>query len=240
MKTKTSNTIKRAVDVILTILLLFLTAYQVTGEMLHEWFGIAMTVLLIVHHVQNRKWYGALFKGKYNPYRITLTAVNTLLLLSIAMTALSGMSMSCHAVPFMYGFIDVMTARCLHLAMSYWTFIFMGVHIGLHIRTMTAKLGEKKTMILNIVFTILSGAGLCLFLRAGIVNYILFRTHFAFLDYETPKWLVIFENLAMLLFWALIGYTAALISQKKGEKYTAKPLLLPTAAVFIGVLLYLA
>ena len=51
---------KRIIDVCMTILLLFLMAYQVTGEVLHEWIGIGMTVLVIVHQILNRKWYGAL------------------------------------------------------------------------------------------------------------------------------------------------------------------------------------
>ena len=48
------------------------------GDVLHEWLGIAMTVTLILHHILNRKWYKAVFKGKYSPYRIVMTAVNTL------------------------------------------------------------------------------------------------------------------------------------------------------------------
>jgi len=42
-------------------------AYQVTGEVLHEWIGMGMTALVIIHQILNRKWYGAIFKGKYNP-----------------------------------------------------------------------------------------------------------------------------------------------------------------------------
>ena len=102
---------KRIIDVCMTIVLLFLMAYQVTGETLHEWIGIVMTVLVIIHQILNRKWYGALFKGKYRPYRIVTTAVNILLLLSFALTAFSGMSMSGHAVPFLYGMAPVSVAR---------------------------------------------------------------------------------------------------------------------------------
>ena len=84
---------RRVIDICLTVLLLFLMAYQVTGEVLHEWIGVVMTALVIIHQILNRKWYGALFKGKYNPYRILTMAVNILLLLSFVMTALAGMPM---------------------------------------------------------------------------------------------------------------------------------------------------
>ena len=145
MQAGKTNKIKKAVDVCMTVLLLCLMAYQVTGETLHEWFGIGMTALLILHHILNRKWYAALFRGRYNAYRIAVTAVNTLLLAAIALTAVCGMAMSAHAVPFMYGILPAAFARRFHLAMSYWSFILMGVHLGLHVPVMAAgmRLGEK-------------------------------------------------------------------------------------------------
>ena len=235
MQAKTTNIIKRIVDMVLTVLLLFLMAYQVTGDVLHEWMGIAMSVTLILHHILNRKWYKSVFKGKYSPYRIVLTAVNTLMLAAIALTALSGVSMSGHAVPFMYGLINVMKARELHLAMSYWSFILMGLHIGLHLKAMTARLGSKGKSAFKVILTAVSGVGLWLFLKSGIVNYITFRTHFAFLDYTTAKWLIILQNLAMLMFFVLAGYVVSELTQKnKDKKYSAKPLVWLGCAIIIG------
>ena len=239
MQTKTANIIKRIVDAVLTVLLLFLMAFQVTGDVLHEWLGIGMTVTLILHHILNRKWYKAVFKGKYSPYRITMTAVNTLMLVSIALTALSGMSMSGHAVPFMYGMLNVMTARELHLAMSHWSFIFMGIHVGLHLKAMTAKLKGTGRMIFYAVQTGASGVGLWLFIKSDIINYIFFRTKFAFLDYETAKWLIILQNLAMLLFFVLVGYTLSELTQKS-KSFSAKPLIWLGSAIAIGVVMFFA
>ena len=47
---------RRIVDVCMTVLLLFLMAYQVTGEVLHEWIGMGMTLLVIIHQILNRRW----------------------------------------------------------------------------------------------------------------------------------------------------------------------------------------
>ena len=58
---KTNHMIKRIVDAAMTVLLLCLMAYQVTGEMPHEWIGMGMTVLVVIHQILNRKWYGVLF-----------------------------------------------------------------------------------------------------------------------------------------------------------------------------------
>ncbi len=222
-KAKTNKMIKRIVDAALTVLLLLLMAYQVTGEVLHEWIGISMTVLVIIHHILNRKWYGALFKGKYNAYRVLTTAINILLLFCLAMTAFCGMSMSSYAVPFLYGMTLISFARRMHLSLSYWTFILMAFHLGLHIPAMAAslKLKDKTKTIFACVFTCIGGIGFWLFLRNGITNYLFFRVPFAFLDYEKAGWLVFLENLLMLSFWAFAGVRAAMICRsttRKAEK----------------------
>ena len=50
-KTAANRMSRRIVDTAMTVLLLFLMAYQVTGEAAHEWLGMAMTVLVIVHQI---------------------------------------------------------------------------------------------------------------------------------------------------------------------------------------------
>ena len=208
---------KRIIDIAMTVILLCLMAYQVTGEMAHEWIGMGMTVLIIIHQILNRKWYGALFKGKYRPYRILSTTLNILLLLSFLLTAFCGMSMSGYAVPFLYGMAPVSFVRRTHLSMSHWSFVLMGMHLGMHIPMMTAGLkwkGRTKTILAGL-FTCIGGIGLYLFLRNGMPDYLFFRVPFAFLDYEKAGWLVFLENLLMLSFWAYIGMQAAQILQKR-------------------------
>lgn len=211
--------IKRIIDIAMTVLLLCLMAYQVTGEMAHEWIGMGMTVLIIIHQILNRKWYGALFKGKYRPYRILSTTLNILLLLSFLLTAFCGMSMSGYAVPFLYGMAPVSFVRRTHLSMSHWSFVLMGLHLGMHIPMMTAGLkwkGRTKTILAGL-FTCIGVIGLYLFLRNGMPDYLFFRVPFAFLDYEKAGWLVFLENLLMLSFMALIGNLAAIILRKRKQ-----------------------
>ncbi len=214
------NRIKKAVDVCMTLLLLCLMAYQGTGEVLHEWIGIGMTVVLIVHHILNLRWYAALFKGRYNAYRIVTTVINTLLLASIVLTAFCGMSMSNHAVPFLYGMTGMVFARTAHLALSYWSFLLMGLHIGLHLPALTAKVkpGKASKAVLAVIFTILAGIGLYFFIRNGIPGYIMFRTHFAFFDYDKAGVLVFLENLAELFFFAFLGANAVRLLRSLNHK----------------------
>lgn len=211
------NRIKRVVDIIMSLVLIPLMAYQVTGEATHEWLGISMVTLVIIHQVLNRKWYESLFKGSYKPFRILSTLINVLLLISFALTAISGVSMSNHAVPFLYNLINVNTARIMHLAFSYWSFIFMGLHIGMHISAMTAKMPVNMKKVLSVIFTIVAGYGFYLFLKSGIINYITFKSHFAFLDYEKAASLVFVENVAMIIFFAFVGHNVANIVREVGK-----------------------
>ena len=212
------NKLKRIVDIIMSFILIPLMAYQVTGEAAHEWLGISMVSLVIVHQVLNRKWYASLFKGNYMPFRILSIIVNVLLLISFALIAISGVSMSNHVVPFLYNLINVNTARIMHLAFSYWAFIFMGLHIGMHVNVMTIKIPNNIKNILAVIFTIISGYEFYLFFKSGIINYITFRTHFAFLDYEKTAPLVFLENVLMIIFFAFVGHNISNAIRDIGKK----------------------
>lgn len=54
--------IKISMDFVMTMLLLLLMAKQLTGEAAHEWMGVGMFILWIVHHILNFKWYAHIFK----------------------------------------------------------------------------------------------------------------------------------------------------------------------------------
>ena len=236
-KKKQNAPVKKIVDVCLTVLLFCLMSYQVVGEVLHEWIGIGMTVVLIVHHILNLKWYRALFKGKYNAYRIATTVINTLLLASIALTAFCGMGMSNYAVPFLYGMAGIIFARTVHLALSFWSFLLMGLHLGLHLPAMTAKIqpGKIWKAVLTRLFTILAGTGLWLFIRNSIPDYLSFRTHFAFFDYDKAPVLVFLENIAIEFFFVFIGANLfRILRGKKKSKQALIAVLCILLAVGIG------
>ena len=217
MKSKTI--IKRVVDVALTITLLLLMAFQVTEQLAHEWLGVTMFALTIVHQLLNRKYYAALFKGRYNALRVFQLIVNTLLLLSFVCTALSGMMMSRFATPFMNGILPSSVVRQGHLALSHWSFVLMGLHLGLHFGIITSRMKNRAVrIVLAVVMTGISVYGFYLFFSSDILNYMLFKNPFAFLDYSKPWWLVLLENLAMLLAWAFAAYLLSLGLKKLSRK----------------------
>lgn len=124
--------IKIGIDFLMTVLLLLLMAYQVVGETLHEWFGAAMLVLFIAHNILNIKWYKNLFHGKYKPVRILGTILNLVVLAALLFLGYSGIVMSRHLFAFLPINRGMALARVMHLAGSYWGFVLISLHLGLH------------------------------------------------------------------------------------------------------------
>jgi len=207
--------IKRCIDIFLAVVLLALMSYQATGEKIHEWTGIAMTVIVISHLILNRKFFSSLPKGKYNAYRTVLTLTDILLLLCFFTTALCGMSMSSHAVPFLNGIIPVSFARTVHLALSHWSFALIGLHIGYHLSALVTKTDKKKKAVILSVFGIASAFGIYLLVRNGIFGYMFLINRFAFFDYDKSAMLVILENLLMLFPFIFAGTVLSLTTKKK-------------------------
>ena len=144
--------IKIGIDFLMTVLLLLLMAYHVVGETLHEWFGAAMLVLFIAHNILNIKWYKNLFHGKYKPVRILGTTLNLVVLAALLSLGYSGIVMSRHLFAFLPINRGMALARVMHLAGSYWGFVLISLHLGLHwgmIIGMFRKLtGGKKLLAL--------------------------------------------------------------------------------------------
>ena len=201
-----SKHFKHIVDVLLGVGLLLLMSYQVTGEAGHEWTGIVMTVLMILHQILNRKWYAALFKGKYTPLMAVQTLANAALVICFVLTALCGINMSVHAVPFLSEFMRASLGRRLHLTLSHWCFVLMGLHLGMHVPAMLKNIKGQVVRRVGFGCSILAaGAGLWLFLKNSYPDYLFCRVPFAFIDYDKAVPLVLLEALLIAFFWVFIG-----------------------------------
>lgn len=200
---------KLIVDICMSVLLLFVMAYQVTGDKYHEFLGAGMLVLFIVHNILNYKWYGHMFKGKYSPARILRVVVNFATLIAIVLTGYSGIVMSQHVFAFLPFKSGMMTARMLHLSCSYWGFVMMSIHLGLHWNMVAGKIKTNNKIVIwaiRIVMTAIAVYGAYLFGSSNIYSYMFLRTHFAMFDYTQSFAVVLLNNLIMMASWTYAGY----------------------------------
>ena len=124
--------IKLAVDVLMTLAMLFLMGYHFWGEILHEWVGAGMFLLFILHHILNGYWYKSLFKRKYNALRILTLCIDLLVLISMIAQMYSGVLMSRYVFDFLPFNGGMSLVRRLHILGAYWGFLLMSLHLGLH------------------------------------------------------------------------------------------------------------
>lgn len=126
---KSSMKFKIGIDFVMTVLLLCQMTYLLIGETAHEWMGVAMFILFILHHALNWRWYRNLVKGRYTGVRILQITVNFLVLISTLGLMVSGIILSREAFAFLPIQGGLGFARTLHMLSAYWGFIFMSSHL---------------------------------------------------------------------------------------------------------------
>jgi hypothetical protein len=207
---------KLSIDLVMTLLLLVQMAFQVTGQTSHEWTGAVLIVFFLIHNILNIRWYKNLFKGAYTAIRIFQTIINLLVLVSVISLAVSGAIMSRHVFSFFHIQGGMAFARLLHLAASYWAFVLMSMHLGLHWGMIIALFQKplKQTLpfpvfMPRIIALAIAGYGAWIFYKANIVSYMFLINQFAFLDYEKNPIVVFAEYIAMMGLWICAAYYVA-------------------------------
>ena len=221
------QTVKRIVDLAMVVLLPLLMAEVLIGQEIHEWLGTGMLALFIAHHILNFGWWKSFPKGKYTPQRAFSTAVDLLLLLDMAALFVSGIMMSGFVFSFLHISGGMILARQLHLFASYWGFILMSAHLGLHMEQFFSlfrklfHLSEKnaaRTWVLRALAVLAAGYGVFAFFTQQIPGYLFFQTHFVMFD-ETKAAVVYFaETIAMMVLFAAVAHYLNKLLCKVGRK----------------------
>ena len=205
------NKIRIIIDISMTVLLPLLMAYSLIGETFHEVVGTLIFVLFIVHHIINRKWYGALFKGKYNTRRIFQTALDMLLLVFMLLQPISGILMSKHLYTFLPALPISAQARRIHMMLAYWGYVLLCIHAGTHLAVPLRKLFMKSKRIFAAVCAVsscISVYGCAAFIKRGFPGYMLGSTMFAFFDYSEPRTFFFLDYLAIMVLFMMTGCLA--------------------------------
>lgn len=197
--------LKRAVDVLMTMALLILMGYQFWGEKAHEWVGAGTFILFAAHHILNWGWYRNLFRGKYSPIRIFQVCVDMLTLFSMIALMYSGIVLSRYVFVFLPIGNGLALARQLHILGSYWGFLLMSLHLGLHWNMVLGMVKRKKKeyprSVSVVCFTIglvVALYGAWVFVKRDFFTYLFLQSHFVFLDYEESKILYYLDYLSLM------------------------------------------
>jgi hypothetical protein len=105
--------------------------YRITGDVAHEWIGVAVFTLFIAHNILNRQWYKHIFKGKYTFCRTIMAIVNITLVFTMATLIVTGLMQSRMVLAFLH-LPGGMVLRLIHTTAAYWDLPLTGIHLGLN------------------------------------------------------------------------------------------------------------
>ena len=210
---KLKQILKIVTDILMTVILLIQMAYSLVGEAAHEWLGISMFALFILHHILNNKWAKGLFNGKYTPFRILQTVLVILPLFSMLGLMISGIIISRHAFFFLNITSGQSWARTVHMICAYWGFTFISLHLGLHwsmMIGMTKKMFKKpsnpRKWAVRAVGMSIAGYGVYVFIKRDIGSYMLLQNQFVFFDFGEPMILFLLDYIAVMGLFVFIGH----------------------------------
>lgn len=193
-------------DIAMTILSIILMGGTVLfpDDRVHQCLGMTMLVLWIVHTVLHRRWYGALLKGKYNPYRILQLVINLGITISCVLVMISGLSMAWF-LPTGFG---LEYARTIHLVSTHWYFLFMCAHLGMHLSMMHIPMA---------VMLPLGAYGIYAFIIRGLWRYMFLQQQFFFLDLERGYILFAVDYIAILALFAVLFHFLACLLKRRAK-----------------------
>lgn len=193
-------------DILMTLLSVILMGGAVLfpDDRIHQICGILLIVLWAIHIMLNRRWYGALFKGKYQPYRIMQLVVNCGVLICALFLMISGLLMAWF-IPADWVGGALGFARTTHLLASHWYYIFMAFHIGLHASMIATKI-KIRGIVPRLICILISLYGVYAFITRGLWKYMFGLQQFFFFDFERGYVLFAIDYISIIVLFATISY----------------------------------
>lgn len=217
--------VKIAVDLGMTLLLMLLMAFERIGRTAHEWLGMGMFALFVVHHILNRAWSKNLFSGTYSPYRIAQTALVVLVFASMLGSMVSALLISREVFAFLPIRGGRELGRTLHMLSAYWGFVWMSLHLGLHGSVMLGMAKKVCKRPSRAVTYLLRGAAVCIvafgayaFVKRGIPGYMFLQSQFVYFDFEEPLFYLFIDLLCAMGMLATLGLYGAQWLRKRHQR----------------------
>lgn len=236
--------LRMSIDITMTILSIVLMGgnYLFPADIVHEILGVALFVLWAIHIFLNRRWYGAIFRGKYNPYRVMQTVINCCILICTIFLMISGIILSNQLFTFLNIQSGLGFARIAHLLASHWYYLFMSLHIGLHVGMIANKMrhpapinchpelvsgsstnempkqvrhNKLHKIIPRIILALLCAYGLYAFIARGVWKYLILKQQFFFFDLERGYILFAMDYISIIILFATISHFIAKLLKKR-------------------------
>lgn len=205
--------VRSALALMMTCTLVALMSYKRIGEATHEILGVLMIALVCFHCTLNLQWLKSAFKTRPKPSKILSLGINLASLICLIGLLSSAFFISKYVFGFLGLHNGASTARTVHLLAAYWGFMFICLHIGFHIDTltkMTSSMFKRNGIFMKFCFKAMLFAtaiyGAYAFYKRDIGVYMFLRNEFAFFDFGENLALFFADHIAMMTSFALCDY----------------------------------
>lgn len=121
--------VRLLLDFLAVALIIACLAYWWLDNLSHELFGTALFLLVILHNVFNRRWYGSVAKRKMDAVRVVNLV--TIVCLAIGMTVMLVTSFLVSRDLFSFTALSgAFAVREIHMSAGYWVLLIIAVHLG--------------------------------------------------------------------------------------------------------------
>ena len=222
---------RAAIDLLLVVLLPVLMAELLTGQLLHEWLGSLMSVVLIVHHLLNHSWYKGIFRANKSLYQIAGIALDLLLLVDVLALGASGVVMSGYVFSWLPIYGGAVWARRIHLLSSYWGLLLMSLHTGMHWemvmaaarRRFAAACGARQSRsIARGAAAVIALFGIFCFVDQRLPDYLFLQTAFVFWDESKDAAWYFIQILGVMGLFIVLGHFVAKLLRRQSRRKTTQ------------------
>ena len=98
-------------------------------------------------------------------------------------------------------------ARITHLLASHWYYLFMSLHIGLHVGRLFQNITAK--IIPRIILALVCAYGIYAFIARGVWKYLILRQQFFFFDLDRGYVLFALDYISIIILFATISHLIA-------------------------------
>ena len=190
--------------------------------------GRGNVLLFILHHILNWRWWAGICTGRYTAVRTLQTVLDLLTLAAMLGLMVSGVILSSKVFAFLHIRGHMAFARRLHMAASYWGFLLMAAHLGLHwgmLLGMVRKAGQTRfsgkpvSSLPTVAGVVAALYGVVAMVKRDLATYLFLRSEFVFLDFSESKLLFYLDYLSIMgTFIFLSHFAAKLLRKHKARK----------------------
>ncbi len=198
-------------------LLLVALAYYWLDNQTHEWIGVGVFLLIVLHNAFNRHWYGALHRKRREASSIFDTVMTFFLLLTMLTLLVTSVIVS----QTVFGFLaidDGFSTRQIHALSAYWAVVLVAIHIGIRWhrvmnavkrRLRIANESRVREIVLRVVASALALYGLKSAFTIGIASKLTMQMSLEWWDFESSTagfflgWMSIIGLFAVLSHYSL-------------------------------------